>query len=913
VERAGSGHGSPGADVSAGPLPPVLVRRVEELVARAGLGPAEADRLRADLMAHLRDGLDAGRSPDELVESLGDPGEVAPLLARVPRDPRRRPLSPSGAPGLLERGRSLARDFRRGLRSLLRAPGFSATAVLVLGVGLAAATVAATVANEILLRPLPVEDPSSLVDVWAEVPGGNSFTGFAWGDVRDLHDRELPGELAAFLGTRLALGEEDEGTRPVVAQLVSAHYFDLLGVRPAQGRVSFPAAPAFGAPPVAMVSHDFWQESLGGDPGVVGRVLRLDGQPVEVVAVAPDGFRGTFIGFPVEVWLPLTSAGVFVPGFTPEDRTLKPFELLGRLQPGADAAEMERALDRATAELEEAHPETNRGLRVGVAMTTGVDHSLRRAVTVFVGVLLTLAGMVLTVACLNVGSLLLVRMLGREREVAIRLALGAGRARLVGGLLTETVLLLVPATLLGLFLADQGMAFLRRFVAGISGGLGFQLTLDHRVLALTAASAVGAALAAAAAPGLHLARRDPAGALRDRGGGGGGSGARTLLVSAQVALSVVLVVGAGLFGRSVLRATDADPGFDADRVAFFSVPSADAEGSAGSEMASAAPTSEGRLLDEVAGLPGVRGVSWAEHRPLETARTPRPLSVPGMDPPPGGDHWTVDARRIGSGYLEVMGIPLLAGRGFTPAEVQDGSGVAVVSRAFAERWGEAASVGRTLEVDGGTVRVVGVVGDARFLVQDASPDPLVYLPAARPAPGKTDIVLLRADDPLGMAAGVAGLLGRQLPGRQVPVLRTPRQVLRQALFPQRVALVLVGGMGLVALLLASLGLYGVVQLSVTRDRRQLGVRRALGGGPHALLGAVLRRGFLVAALGTGVGLGLAALLAPGVAPLLVAVSPRDPLTFGVVAVAFLAVALLASALPAARALAIDPAEVLRGD
>ena len=899
-----------------GPLPPILQRRVEELVRRAGLEAEAAGRLRTDLVGHLRDGLDAGRAPEDLLSSLGDPGEVAPLLAQVPRPSTSRTASPPDPPGLGERLRTVAGDVRRGARSLVGAPGFSATAILVLSVGLAAATVAGTVANEILLRPLPVDDPSSLVDVWAEVPGGNSFTGFAWADVRDLQDRDLPGELVAFHGTRLALGEEGEGARPVVAQLVSARYFDLLGVRPTQGRVSFPAAPAFGAPPVAVVSHDLWQESLGGDAGIVGRVLLLEGRPVEVVAVAPEGFRGTFIGFPVELWLPLTSAGLFVPGFTPEDRSLKPFELMGRLQPGVDAAEMERVLDQATAEIEEAHPEANRGLRVGVAPTTGVDHSLRRAVTVFVAVLLVLAGMVLTVACLNVGSLLLVRMLGREREVAIRLALGAGRARLVGSLLTETLLLLVPATLLGILLADQGMTYLRRFVAGISGGLGFQLALDHRVLALTVAAAMGAALVAAAAPGLHLARRDPAGALRDRAGGGGGSGGRSLLVAAQVALSVVLVVGAGLFGRSVLRATAADPGFEADRVAFFSVPSAQrpaeetTEGGAG--MGTAA-SSGGRLLDEVAALPGIQAVGWAEHLPLETARTPETIRMPGVDPPPGREEWTVDVRRIGGGYLEVLNIPLLAGRPFTPAEVRDGSGVAVVSRAFTDRWGEAASVGRTLEVGGRIVRVVGVAGDARFIVQDPSPDPLVYLPARHPAPQEADAVLLRANDPLGSARGVAGVVGRLLPNRSAPVLRTPRQVLRQALFPQRVALVLVGGMGLVALLLASLGLYGVVQLAVTRDRRQLGVRRALGGGPAALLGSVLRRGFVVAAVGTVVGLGLAALLSPGVAPLLVAVSPRDPLTFGVVAVAFLAVALLASVLPAARALAIDPAEVLRGD
>jgi len=326
-----------------------------------------------------------------------------------------------------------------------------------------------------------------------------------------------------------------------------------------------------------------------------------------------------------------------------------------------------------------------------------------------------------------------------------------------------------------------------------------------------------------------------------------------------------------------------------------------------------AASSGGRLLDEVAALPGIQAVGWAEHLPLETARTPEAIRMPGVDPPPGREEWTVDVRRIGGGYLEVLNVPLLAGRPFTAAEVRDGSGVAVVSRAFTDRWGEAASVGRTLEVGGRIVRVVGVAGDARFIVQDPSPDPLVYLPARHPAPREADAVLLRANDPLGSARGVTGVVGRLFPNRSAPVLRTPRQVLRQALFPQRVALVLVGGMGLVALLLASLGLYGVVQLAVTRDRRQLGVRRALGGGPSALLGSVLRRGFVVAAVGTGVGLGLAALLAPGVAPLLVAVSPRDPLTFVVVAVAFLAVALLASVLPAARALAIDPAEVLRGD
>jgi predicted permease len=878
-----------------------LERAVARLVEASRLTGAARRELRDDLEQHVRDALETGASPDEVVARLGDPDGAGALLAVGARPRMRRPNHESGEAAIL----AFVGDLRHGVRTLARTPGMALTAILVLGLGMATTAMGLTVVNEILLRPLPVADQEQLVDIWADVTGGNSFAGFGWQDYLEYREVVKAGgsgpleSLAAFAGTRLSIGD-GAGGASVTGQLVSREYLDVMGLRPSFGTLELAEDPAFGGPGQAVLSHALWVERFGGDEAIVGRTVRVDGHSVTVVGVAPRGFRGHFIGFPVDLWLPITTADLFLRGFSPADRGSMPFEMIGRRAPGATPETVERALSAVAASLEAAHPDTHEGHGVGVTPTTGVDRSLRGVVVAFVAVLTTLAVLVLVIACLNVGSILLVRTLSRGREMAVRLALGAGNGRLVRQILAETLVLAVLGTAAGLGLAFFLNGVLADWFRSFTAGLGLELPLDGGVLALTALAGAGAVLLAGGAPALHLLRKPPASALGVRSGGAGNR-ARTVLVVSQVAVSVTLAVATGLFLRALAAGAEADPGFDADGVATFVVePSPSDPMMAGESVAEAA-----------AALPGVAAATLADAPPVGVARTPVRLSLPGIPPPTDQEAWAVDGRRVGSGYISTLGIPLIAGRDLTAADAREGPTVAVVSNAFARRfWPGEDALGRSFEVQGEVVRVVGVAADVRYLVQDETPDPFVYLSLAGRTPSVAHVTF-RAAGPETLAGEVGTLLARLRPGAGPPTLTTPRNVLDRALLPQRLGAVLVGAMGAIALMLTAVGLYGLIQYTVSRDRHELAVRLALGGSRGSLLTTVLRKGAVLVASGAVLGLALAALTAPVLETFLRGVSPTDPLTYGSVAVLFGAVALLASWIPARRAARIQPAVALR--
>jgi predicted permease len=884
-------------------LPESIRAVIEQTVSLADLSERAAAEVRADLEQHFRDGLAAGRTPEQLIQRFGQPAAVAPFLARSPAPPGVRRTRRSGA-GFLG---PLAADLRFGARFLARSPALTLTAMVILALGVGANTVVFTVVNELLLRPLPVEHQSSLVDVWADLPGGNGFLGFAYQDFVTYRDANtVLVDLAAFTGRRLDLGE---GGEVVVGQLVSPEYFGMLGLSPTVGRLAFPGEGRFGEEPTVVLSHAFWLSSLGGDPAVLGRTIRLDGHAATVVGVGPEGFSGHFIGFPSDLWLPLSAAGVLINGFDPADRTRMDFEMIGRLRAGVSPDAAQAALNAIARRIELQFPEIKEGHRVAVTPTTGVDHSLQAGITVFVTVLAAVSGLVLLIACLNVGCLLLVRTMSRDREMAIRLAIGAGNGRLIRQLITEGSLLVLLGAALGTWVAVKLNALLVELIGSLSGGLGLELTLDWRVLALTATAALVAAVLACAAPAVYLLNKDPAGALRTRTGGpGAGTRLRTALVVGQVAVSVVLVVAAGLFVRALAMGARAHPGFAADEVATFTL-------SLHEELGDTAERStvQGEILDAIASIPGIDAVTVSDGPLPGVARSPMAVEVPGVLPTAGQDRMVVDVRVVGAGFLGVMGVPLHRGRDFNDADARDAAPVAVASEAFVRRfWPGEDPVGRAFRVGGQDVRVIGVAADARYLVQDDTPDPLVYLSLAGRFLAQAQITI-RGSAPVQAASAVQEVVRAAVPAHPRVRLRTARQTLDNALFPQRVGSVLVGSMGLTALLLAAVGLYGLIQFTVTRDTHELGVRLALGGSRGDLLRVVFRKGFVLVAAGTVLGIGIALLAAPGLGSFLLGVSPSDPLTYGAVVFSFALVALLASWLPARRAARIHPVEALRGE
>ena len=886
------------------PIPQSLARRIAKIVEAAGLAGARAKEAREDLEQHVRDALDDGQTVSDIGERLGDPLTVGPVLGRAEMPPPKRPDPESREPFM----QALLADLRFGARALVRSPGVALTAASVLALAIGANTVVFTVVNELLLRPLPVADQAGLVDVWPDVEGGNSFLGFGWNDFLTYQDAEPLESLAAFSGTRVLIGDEAEQA-PALATLISAEYVGMLGLQPTVGTMDFPGGNRLGETPVAVLSHAFWTARFGSDPSIVGRTLRIDDQPVTVVGVGPVEFRGHFIGFPTDLWLPAQAAADFIPGFDPADPAAMPFEMIGRLRGGASPGEASRALNRIAATLENTFPDTHQGRRVGVTPTTGVDHSLQQPLFAFLAVLTVVAALVLLIACLNVGGILLVRTLSREREMAVRLALGAGNGRLVRQLSAEALLLsgiaCVGGLLLALFLNGQ----LADLFTALSAGLGLDLSVDGRVMGLTTLAAVAAAGMAVCTPALYLLRKAPASALATRAEPLWGGRVRAALVLGQVAVSVALVIATGLFLRSLAEGVRLDPGFDPDRVAVFSVQTQGEEGLENAEALAA-------LLEDLRSVPGVEGTAAGDAPPIGVARSPMRIQVPGVQPPAGEDAWVVDGRRVVHGWFETVGIPLRQGRGFIAPETLEGGPVAVVSNAFAQRfWPDGEAVGRSLflAADPGTpVPIVGVADDVQYLAQVIRPDPLVYLSWAGQAPPVTRIVV-QGDTPLALSGEIRNVLSRHLPVVGAPSISTPRDVLDNALLPQRLGAVIVGGMGLAGLFLACVGLYGLVQFTVARQRHELAVRRALGGSRRTILAGVLNKGLRVVLVGVVLGLVLASFAARALSGFLMGVSPRDPATYGAVAALFVVVAVLASWLPAHRAASIEPSQVLRGN
>ena len=884
-------------------LPPKLRDRIDRILKAAELSGPRARAVREDLAQHARDALDRGVGVDRVLERLGDPAVVGPLLAQshVP-DPKQPDRTREPLFG------SLLSDLRFGARTLSRTPVIALTSGLVLTLAIAANTVVFTAVNELVLRPLPVEDQAGLIDVWPNVEGGNSFLGFGWEDFQSYQAAEPLDALAAFSGLRLSIGEGTE-RNSASATLISPEYAPMLGLQASMGTMDFAGGNRPGDAPVAVLSHAFWTARFGADPGVLGRTIQLDEQPVTVVGVGPEDFRGHFIGFPTDLWMPAATAGLFIPGFDRADRSAMPFEMIGRLRPGASPTEARIALNRIAEDLERTFPDTHEGRRVGVSPTTGVDHSLQGPLQAFLAVLTAVAALVLLIACLNVGGVLLIRTLARDREMAVRLALGAGNGRLVRQLAAEALLLSALGAVGGLLLAVLLNARLAGLFSTLAAGLGLDLALDARVLTLTTLATVAAAALAVITPALYLLRQAPASALATRAEPIWSGRARAVLVLGQVAVSVALVVATGLFLRSLAQGLQADPGFDPDRLAVFAIETQGQDRPLQPEVLST-------MVDELASLSGVEDAAFADASPIGVARSPVRIQVPGLQPPVGSEAWVVDGRRVGQGWFGTVGIPIQEGRDFTRGETVEGPPVAIVSESFARSfWPGGAVVGRSffLAADPETpIPVVGIVADAQYLAQDPDPDPVAYLSLAGRLPALARITL-RTSVTGPDAVDLRAVVSRYRTSSQVPTLTTPRQVLNDALLPQRMGAVVVGGMGLAGLFLACVGLYGLVQFTVARQHRELALRRALGGTRPEIVRRVLGKGLRVVVVGIAVGLLLAALSARALSGFLLGVSPTDPLTYGAVAGLFVAIATLASWIPAYRAASVEPSQALRGE
>ena len=807
---------------------------------------------------------------------------------------------------------TLWQDLKYAWRGLSRAPGFTSVVLVTLALGIGATTAMFSVVRGVLLRPLPFTEAERLVRL---TPENRAAQGSTAGRVSSLEIEDWSRELtlftavAGFRAGEMVYGDAPEPLYVPVAH-VSAGFFTALGTPAALGHVFRAEEHVAGANRGVVVSEGFWAQQLGSDPQAVGRSIRLDGQPYTIVGVMPPG-----AGFPkptTAVWLSTSLVGEESVCCGRDGRWL---DILGRLKPGVTPAQGRAQVEAMLARLAAAYPASNAGW-TGASVETVQDvivGSVRRGLLVLLGAV----ALVLLVVCVNVANLMLVRGTARERELALRAALGAGRGRIVRLLLTESMLLAVSGGLLGVLAAVWGV----RALISLSGQFlprAADIRVDGSVLAFAIAITLLTGALFGLWPALRASRRTgTSSTLREDGRGSVGSGAanraRAALVTVEVALAVVLVVGAGLMLRSFERLTAVDPGFRPDNVLLlrFSLPDlpADAPPTARADMRQ-------QLVARVASVPGVIAVGATKHAPL-TGGTgePNPLTIPGRPAPKAGDEPRVLLLPASPGYLRAMGIPLLAGQDVDAVDGDSTAGpVAVISRQMAERfWPGRSPVGEMFALSGLPIRVIGVAGDVRGTRLDSIAGFTAYVPERNMPRATISLVVRTAGDPASLAAPVRAAIREVVPRQAFQEVVPFRTKVAEAASTPRFFTVLVAIFGTLALALAAVGLYGVVSYSVRQREREMAVRLALGAPPTRVVALMLRQGMTPVVVGLAVGLVVAAAVTRVLRTLLFEVSATDPTTFVGVAALLVVVALVASYVPSRRASRVHPAMTLRAE
>jgi putative ABC transport system permease protein len=799
-------------------------------------------------------------------------------------------------------------DIRFALRGLRRAPGFTLAAVATLALGIGATTAIFSVVNAVLLRPLPYREPERII---AALHGGN-------GPVAPANFLDWRAESRSFEHTAAAQSWTptlaDRGASEVItpAMRVTADLFAVLGVEPLLGRTFRAGEDTPGAAPAVVLSHRLWRRRFAADPHLVGQTLTLDGKSYTVVGVMPDGFAfAPFWIRDAELWATLDLAS------QAQDRrgeSLRPF---ARLAPGVTRAQAQAETEAIWRRLAARYPGDTRADVVLTALHEKAVGKVRRPLLV----LLAAVGFVLFIACANVANLLLSRSAGRRREIGIRASLGARPVRLVRQLLTESLVLALAGAGVGVLLAHGAVAAL--VALGPRDLPRLQtVAVDGTALAVTLLVALLTGIAFGLAPALQLTRGD----LRLREGARGSSdgAGRGVLVVCQVAVALVLLIGAGLMVRSFQRLRAVDPGFRPAHLLSAEIPRPARDPLLSLTQAERAEETEGRrrfareLLTQVRALPGVEAASAINHVPISGDVWTTGFFVEGAPAPPPGTEPHAVYRVSAPGYVATAGLTLLRGRDFTEADGPGAPGVALINEALARAlWPEDHDpLGKRIRLDdaGPNPRqIIGVVKDARQREWAATPLPELYLPYLQTPASSLTLVVRTAGQPLALAPALQRALAAVAPRLPPARLRVMDEVVAEALGQPRFNLLLLNAFGALALVLAAIGVYGVIAYGVSRRTRELGIRLALGARHEQVLRLVMARGLGLTALGVVLGLLIALAMTRTIAALLFEVSATDPATFATVAAAVMGVALLATYLPARRATVIDPATALRQD
>ena len=818
---------------------------------------------------------------------------------------------------------NLLKDLRYAIRSLRKRPSFTLVAVLTLALGIGINTTVFSLANSVFLRQLPVRDPHNLVWVFSNNEAPNSYPDY----VEYRNETQIFDGLLAYDWVPLNLGANGQAER-VQGALVSGNYFDVLGIQAQIGRtISAGDDQALAEAPVAVISDVLWQRQFNKDSNVVGKSLVLNGHTFTVIGVAPNGFVGTEEAFPREIWLPLSMASVVRPAAANardntsffSNRSARTLTVMGRLKSGVTIREAQARMNVVAARLAQNYPDSNQNFELSVYTAGNGRPAFRTMLKPVTGILLGVVGLVLLIACANVANLLLARSAKRRKEVAIRLTLGATRARLIRQLLTESVLLSCLGGLAGLLLSIWLTSFLTAIKPKVPLPLNVEFHTDWRVLTFTLVLSILVGIVFGLVPALQASKHELVPALKDQIDNPGSPrrvwSLRNALVIGQVAISIVVLIAAGLFLRSLGHARAISPGFDADRVLTLSFNT-----SAQGYDATKANQFYQQLISRVQALPGVERVSLAQYAPLSYFYSPAlsvPVIVEGHEPASGENPPLVGSNAVSPNFFETLGVSLLNGRDFSDQDTNSSPRVVIVNEALARSFfSDQNPVGRKLRVmrRGGppaSCEIVGVVRDSKYLSLGEDSRPYLFMPFAQNPQPAMSLHVRSVGNPKDMAAAIrreAQSIDPNLPAFNVMSLADNIDI---SLFPARFGAFLLGVFGFLALLIASIGIYGVMSYGVSERTHEMGIRMALGARANDVLRLVIFRGMLLALIGVVIGAGLALASTRVVKSYLYDVSTTDPITFGGIALLLTGVALLACYVPAHRATKVDPLVALR--
>ncbi|HVG08216.1 MAG TPA: ABC transporter permease [Thermoanaerobaculia bacterium] len=800
-------------------------------------------------------------------------------------------------------------DFRFGLRLWSRRPGFVLAAVVTLALGLGGATALFSVINGVFLSPLPYPEPDRLVMVWEKVvPAGMLQVPASYPNFADWRDQAKSFESLAAIDQEVATITGPQGPERVRASLVSSPIFGILRLKPALGSFFTAAEDRPDGSLVAVLSHEFWQRRFGGDPRIVGKTLTVDGFPVVVAGVLPQDFHAPMGMLRTDLWVPLQ---LFV-GERSQKREDGFLGVMGRLKAGVSLSQARAEMDGLASQLEKAYPKANESH--GITLITLQDQIFGRYRLLLL-MLMAAVGFLLLISCTNVANLLLARAAERSAEIAIRSTLGADRRRLVRQMLVESVLLAGFGAALGLLFAVVAKDLLVKLgfeALPVSG----EITIDGRVLLFTLLVSILTGIAFGLVPALRASSPHLTAVLKEGGRSTdslGRSRGRKALVAFEVAMALILLVGAGLMANSLFRLQKVDLGFNPDHLVTLDVSLPAAKYSSPERQLSFFE----RAVERVEGLPGVERAAWVSHPPLTKRSTSSSFHIDGRPALGPSDLASAAFRGVSKGYFEALRIPLLGGRIFGPSDTASSPLVAVIDAASARQyWPGENPVGKRISLEGPQgpwVLIVGQVGSVRYAAPGEEERPTIYYDIAQ-MPGDTMTLVARAaNDPAAAVQAIQREIQGLDPDQPVENVGTMEQIFASLLQGPKATVLVLGVFALLALLLAGVGIYGVISQYVAQYTQEIGIRMALGAQRRDIFSLVLRQGMgaVLAGIAGGVlgALGLTQLITH----LLFGVEPYDPVTFSAVALLLATVALLACSVPAVRAVRVEPVRAMRYD